>query len=150
MNVNHYPPCPDPKLTLAAARHKDRSLITIVVQGDIPGLQFFNDGEWIPADPIPDVFVVNMGNVMQIVSNGKLKPGEHQVVTNENVTRQSAAIFLSPADDHLFGPAKGLTNDDNPPIYRDLQYHELLAAHNRGRTLKISSDETVKSFLIEA
>ncbi|XP_021737413.1 2'-deoxymugineic-acid 2'-dioxygenase-like [Chenopodium quinoa] len=150
MNVNHYPSCPDPKLTLAAGRHRDRSLITIVMQGDIAGLQFVKDGEWIPADPIPDVFVVNLGNVMQVVSNGKLKPGEHQVVTNENVARESAAVFLCPADDQLFGPAKELTDDENPPIYRDLHYHELLAAHNRGRTFKLSSDQTLKTFLLKA
>ncbi|KAL2903927.1 2'-deoxymugineic-acid 2'-dioxygenase [Bienertia sinuspersici] len=148
MNVNHYPPCPDPTLTLAVARHRDRSLITLVMQGDVAGLQFLKDGEWIPVDPMPDVFAVNLGNVMQVASNGLLKSGEHQAVTNQKVARESAAVFLCPGDDRVIEPAKGLISEEKPALYRPLQYHEFLAAHNRGRTHKLTADETLKSFLI--
>jgi isopenicillin N synthase-like dioxygenase len=63
--VNHYPPCPDPSLTLGLANHKDPSLITILLQEE-NGLQVFNDGEWIGVEPLPHSFVVNVGYVLQV------------------------------------------------------------------------------------
>lgn len=63
--VNHYPPCPDPSLTLGLANHKDPSLITILLQQE-NGLQVFKDGEWIGVEPLPHSFVVNVGYVLQV------------------------------------------------------------------------------------
>lgn len=64
--VNHYPVCPDPTLTLGVGKHSDRSLITILMQGSVPGLQIFKDDEWVGVDPIPEAFVVHIGNIMQV------------------------------------------------------------------------------------
>lgn len=66
--ANHYPPCPDPSLTLGLPEHCDPSLITIVHQGDVPGLQVFNNGEWFVVEPLPHAFVVNLGYVLQVSS----------------------------------------------------------------------------------
>jgi hypothetical protein len=63
--VNHYPPCPDPSLTLGLANHKDPSLITILLQEE-NGLQVFKDGQWIGVEPLPHSFVVNVGYVLQV------------------------------------------------------------------------------------
>lgn len=64
--VNHYPPCPDPSLTLGVLKHRDPSLITILLQEEINGLQVFKDGEWIAVEPLPHAFVVNVGLVLQV------------------------------------------------------------------------------------
>ncbi|XP_024196861.2 flavanone 3-dioxygenase 2 [Rosa chinensis] len=50
LSVNHYPPCPDPSLTLGITKHCDPNLITILLQGDVHGLQVFKDGKWIGVD----------------------------------------------------------------------------------------------------
>ncbi|XP_021848163.2 2'-deoxymugineic-acid 2'-dioxygenase [Spinacia oleracea] len=149
MNVNHYPACPDPTLTLGAGLHSDRSLITILMQGDVSGLQFNKDGEWIAVDPIPDVLCVNIGYLMQIVSNGKLKSGDHRAVTNAEVTRESAALFLTPTQECLIEPAKALINGENPQLFRAIHYHEFLTAHNAVRKAKLSPNQVLKSFLIK-
>lgn len=65
LSVNHYPPCPDPSLTLGLARHCDPGLITILHQ-DVYGLQVFKDGEWIGVDPLPHAFVINIGYQLQV------------------------------------------------------------------------------------
>lgn len=62
---NHYPPCPDPSLTLGLTKHCDPSLITILLQ-DTDGLQVFKDGNWIGVEPVPSAFVVNIGYVLQV------------------------------------------------------------------------------------
>ncbi|KAE9612607.1 putative oxidoreductase [Lupinus albus] len=90
--VHHYPPCPDPSLTLDAAKHRDPSIITILLQDEkVHGLQVHKDGEWIGVEPIPNAFVVNIGLLLQIISNRRLVGAEHRVVTNSSTPRTSVA-----------------------------------------------------------
>ena len=64
---HNYPPCPEPSLTLGASRHKDPNILTILFQEpNITALQVLKDGAWIPVEPIPDAFVVNMGFMLQV------------------------------------------------------------------------------------
>ncbi|XP_059660369.1 flavanone 3-dioxygenase 2-like isoform X2 [Cornus florida] len=65
LTVNRYPPCPDPSLTLGLQKHCDPNLITILLQGDVYGLQVFKDGQWIGIEPLPNAFVVNIGYQLQ-------------------------------------------------------------------------------------
>ncbi|XP_050254005.1 hyoscyamine 6-dioxygenase-like [Quercus robur] len=125
MIVNHYPPCPDPTLTLGVPKHRDPVLINILLQeDDLCGLQVFKDEEWIDVEPIPHAFVVNIGYVLQIISNGKLKGAEHRVVTNSNSARTTASFFVSPSDETLIEPAKVLVNTSSPALYRSLPYKD--------------------------
>ena len=64
--VNHYPPCPDPSLTLGLGKHMDPVFINILLQSDVYGLQVFKDEEWIVVEPIPNAFVVNIGFPLQV------------------------------------------------------------------------------------
>lgn len=65
--AHHYPPCPEPTLTLGAPKHRDPNLATILLQeNDINALQVFKDGEWIVVEPIPYAFVVNIGLMLQV------------------------------------------------------------------------------------
>jgi isopenicillin N synthase-like dioxygenase len=65
-SINHYPPCPEPSLTLGLSKHKDPYLITILMQDDICGLQVLKDGKWITVEPLPGAFVVNIGHLMEV------------------------------------------------------------------------------------
>ncbi|XVE72953.1 hypothetical protein DITRI_Ditri11bG0078900 [Diplodiscus trichospermus] len=123
--VNHYPPCPDPSLTLGISKHCDPNLLTILHQGDVNGLQVFKDGEWIGVEPLHNAIVVNIGNQLQIISNNKLKSAEHRVVTNSTMARTTAAFFIAPSDDSIIEPAKSLADQTcNSPLYRAFQYKE--------------------------
>ncbi|KAG4139817.1 hypothetical protein ERO13_D07G218050v2 [Gossypium hirsutum] len=122
--VNHYPPCPDPSLTLGITKHCDPNLLTILHQGDVHGLQIFNNEEWIGVEPLPNAFVVNIGNQLQIISNNKLKSGEHRVVTNSRVARTTAAFFIAPSEDSIIEPAISLVGEAS--VYRAFEYKDFV------------------------
>ncbi|KAM7527289.1 hypothetical protein LguiB_030699 [Lonicera macranthoides] len=117
-NGNYYPPCPDPSLTLGLLKHTDPSLITILFQGEVCGLQVFKDGQWIGVGAIPNAFVVNIGNQLEIISNGKLKSAEHRAVTNPREGRTTMATFVNPPLESMVEPAKALVNELNPARYQ--------------------------------
>lgn len=66
VNVNHYPPCPDPARTLGLPPHCDRNLITLLLQGSVAGLQVSYRGDWIRVQPVPGAFVVNFGHQLEV------------------------------------------------------------------------------------
>ncbi|XP_062119433.1 hyoscyamine 6-dioxygenase-like [Humulus lupulus] len=117
MAINHYPPCPDPSLTLGLPKHADANLISFILQ-EMDGLQVLKDEQWLALKPVPNAFVVNIGHILHIISNGKLKSAEHRVVTNKNLLRTTISIFIYPSHSCQVEPATVLTNDDNPPLYR--------------------------------
>ncbi|XP_020231504.1 protein DOWNY MILDEW RESISTANCE 6-like [Cajanus cajan] len=143
LNVNHYPPCPEPSLTLGIIKHSDPNLITILLQDDVCGLQVFKDGKWITVEPIPNAFVVNIGHQLQIISNGKLRSSEHRAVTNSRVSRTSAAFFVAPSDECIVEPAQALTDEHHPPIFKSFKYKDFNSYYfaKYGNT-----DEVLKSF----
>ncbi|KAJ8558144.1 hypothetical protein K7X08_004910 [Anisodus acutangulus] len=63
--VNHYPPCPDPSLSMGVSSHCDPNLITFLQQ-QVYGLQILKDGHWIGVTPLPYAFVVNIGYQLQV------------------------------------------------------------------------------------
>jgi isopenicillin N synthase-like dioxygenase len=139
---NHYPPSPDPSLTIGIRKHRDPTLITILLQGDVEGLQVFKDDHWIGVDPIPHAFVINIGYILQIISNGKFKGAEHRVVTNSKVPRTTITVQVFPHDDCVIEPAKALINVDNPPRYRALKCKDFIAYY----ISKGADDEAVEEF----
>lgn len=70
VRLNHYPPCPSPHLALGVGRHKDAGVLTILSQDDVGGLQVKrkSDGEWIPVEPTPNGYIINIGDVIQVLS----------------------------------------------------------------------------------
>ncbi|XP_021825498.1 protein SRG1-like [Prunus avium] len=100
LRVNYYPQCCMPDKVLGLSPHSDKSSITILMQEDnAAGLQIRQAGEWVPVKPIPNALVVNVGDAIEIWSNGKYKSIEHKVVTTESKARLSYASFLLPNDD---------------------------------------------------
>jgi isopenicillin N synthase-like dioxygenase len=66
MALNYYPPCPQPELTYGLPGHTDPNLITVLLQDDVPGLQVLDNGKWIAVNPIPNTFIINIGDQMQV------------------------------------------------------------------------------------
>eukprot|EP01018_Ginkgo_biloba_P028716 Gb_14315 [translate_table: standard] len=68
MAINYYPQCPDPELTFGLPPHSDPNVITVLLQDEVSGLQVLENQQWIAVHPIPNSFVVNIGDQLQMAS----------------------------------------------------------------------------------
>lgn len=68
LRLNYYPPCPSPELALGVGRHRDGGALTVLAQDDVGGLQIRrqSDGEWIPIKPIPNAYIINIADTLQV------------------------------------------------------------------------------------
>jgi len=69
VNMNYYPACPNPDLTVGVGRHSDTGIITVLLQDGIGGLYVkAEDGkeEWLEIPPIPGALVINVGDALQV------------------------------------------------------------------------------------
>ena len=111
--------------------HKDSGLITFVLQDALGGLQVETAKGWVDATPIPGTFVVNIGELLELASNGYLKATVHRVVSPKpGQERYSVAFFLGARLDaevpllnlppDLAGEAKGPDSDPQNPLFRNV------------------------------
>ncbi|XP_019178203.1 PREDICTED: protein SRG1-like [Ipomoea nil] len=119
MRMNQYPRCPQPDKVIGLYPHSDSVGLTILLQlNEMEGLQIKKDGLWIPVRPIHDAFVVNIGDILEILTNGIYSSVEHRAVVNSEKERLSVATFLSPRLDAELGPAPSLITPQNPAKFR--------------------------------
>ncbi|KAL3345033.1 hypothetical protein AABB24_024139 [Solanum stoloniferum] len=125
IRMNYYPPCPAPEKTIGLSPHSDADALTVLFQlNETEGLQVRKDGVWVPVKPLPNALIVNIGDIMEIVSNGVYRSIEHRAIVNSNKERLSVATFYSSNLDSELGPAHSLTGPNNPPIFRRVPLHK--------------------------
>ncbi|XAR66643.1 Codeine 3-O-demethylase [Bertholletia excelsa] len=125
MRINYYPPCPEPDMAMGFTPHSDADALTILYQlNDTEGLQIRKEGKWVYVRPLQNAFVVNVGDIMEIVSNGVYKSIEHRATVNSTKERLSIATFYSSNLESELGPARSLVGLDNPAIFRRIPIEE--------------------------
>jgi isopenicillin N synthase-like dioxygenase len=101
----HYPPImSEPKSAVRAGQHEDINLITLLIGASAEGLEILTkQGEWVAVTALPDHIVVNVGDMLQRLTNNKLKSTTHRVVNPPREkwgnSRYSIPFFLHPRSD---------------------------------------------------
>ncbi|TKY72209.1 1-aminocyclopropane-1-carboxylate oxidase 1 [Spatholobus suberectus] len=111
--VSNYPPCPTPDLIKGLRAHTDAGGIILLFQDDkVSGLQLLKDDQWIDVPPMRHSIVINLGDQLEVITNGKYKSVMHRVIAQTDGTRMSLASFYNPGDDAVISPASALVKED--------------------------------------
>ncbi|KAB2613547.1 1-aminocyclopropane-1-carboxylate oxidase [Pyrus ussuriensis x Pyrus communis] len=111
--VSNYPPCPNPDLIKGLRAHTDAGGLILLFQDDkVSGLQLLKDGEWVDVPPMRHSIVINLGDQLEVITNGKYKSVEHRVIAQTDGTRMSIASFYNPGSDAVIYPAPTLVEKE--------------------------------------
>lgn len=133
LKLIHYPPIDgDEPSDQGVGAHKDAGILTLLWQDEVGGLQVKTDHGWIDIPPVENAFVVNIGEALELVTNGYLRANVHQVVrAKRHLSRYAIAYFMAPSlrartypllplPDHLAKLARGPQSDPLNPMFRDI------------------------------
>lgn len=136
--LHYYSPCPEPSLAFGKIEHTDPNFFTCILQDDIGGLQVLKDDCWVAIEPRPDAILVNIADMMEILTNGRFKSVLHRVIANKERPRSSIACFVGAEKTDIIAPLPELINDQNPPIYRETPVSDLYAVFSKDPTGKFA------------
>lgn len=130
---HYYPACPQPELTMGTTKHSDPDFLTILLQDQIGGLQILKENHWMNVPPVAGALVVNIGDLLQLISNDKFISVEHRVLANHIGPRVSVACFLTPhtyPSDRMYGPIKDLLSETSPPVYKETTIRDFISHYD--------------------
>ncbi|KAI5072577.1 hypothetical protein GOP47_0012683 [Adiantum capillus-veneris] len=145
LRVNHYPRCQQPDLVMGLSPHSDGSAITVLLHDEVEGLQVKKDGLWWTVKPIPGALIVNMGDMMQLVSNGRFTSMEHRAVVRSDTERISIVVFYAPTVSAFLGPIAPKGTQQNTAIYKPIKYGDYLATY---MNKELQGKDRINSLLI--
>ncbi|KAL1563159.1 1-aminocyclopropane-1-carboxylate oxidase 1-like [Salvia divinorum] len=130
LHCHYYPACPEPELAIGLTKHSDAGFLTILLQNQlVSGLQVLYEGRWIDIQPVHGGLVINIGDLLQLVSNGKFRSSEHRAIVNRAGPRISVGCFFSgPVTNStkIYGPIDQLITQENPTVYKEIVLSEYL------------------------
>ncbi|MBX9891281.1 MAG: isopenicillin N synthase family oxygenase [Chitinophagaceae bacterium] len=138
----HYPPITtEPKSAIRAEQHEDINLITLLVGASADGLEILTkQGEWVPVTSLPEQIVVNVGDMLQRLTNNKLRSTTHRVVNPKrelwHTSRFSMPFFLHPKSAMSLACLESCIDAEHPKAYPDATAGEYLDERLREIGLK--------------
>lgn len=138
----HYGPIKDePQNAVRAAEHEDINLITLLMGASADGLQVLNkQNVWVPVTALPGQLVVNVGDMLQRLTNNKLKSTTHRVVNPPKEqwgsSRYSFPFFLHPRSEMRLDVLPNCITDEQPRAYEPISGGEYLNERLREIGLK--------------
>ncbi|CAN1340685.1 1-aminocyclopropane-1-carboxylate oxidase 1 [Linum perenne] len=145
--VAKYPQCPEPELVRGLREHTDAGGIILLLQDNqVPGLEFLKDGKWVQIPPSRNnTIFVNIGDQVEVLSNGRYKSALHRVMADKSGSRLSIATFYNPANDAVISPASKLQYPHSYSFGDYLQLYSATKFADKGKRL-----ETMKTFAYDS
>jgi isopenicillin N synthase-like dioxygenase len=138
----HYPPITsEPKSAIRAEQHEDINLVTLLVGASADGLQILTKkNEWIGVTSLPDQIVVNVGDMLQRLTNNKLKSTTHRVVNPPSelwhTSRFSIPFFMHPKSSMSLAALDSCIDEKHAKVYEDITAGDYLDERLREIGLK--------------
>jgi len=122
LRLLHYPPVGEDGPHIRAGAHEDINVITLLLGAEEAGLEVKDrDGRWLPINPPPGALVVNIGDMLQRLSNHRLPSTTHRVVNpapeRRGHSRYSTPFFLHFNPDYEIRTLPGCVDADHPDRY---------------------------------
>ncbi|PSS05907.1 2-oxoglutarate-dependent dioxygenase [Actinidia chinensis var. chinensis] len=127
LRINKYNYTPEYVGSTGAVLHTDPGFLTILQDDEIiGGLEAVHKetGEYIPVDPMPGSLVVNLGDLAEIWSNGRLWSVKHRVQCYEGRVRLSIALFVLGPKDGALGAPEELVDSEHPRLYNPMNFED--------------------------
>jgi isopenicillin N synthase-like dioxygenase len=146
LRLLHYPPqhpqSPDDEY--GSAPHTDFGAITLLAQDDVGGLAVkTTDGRWVDVPPVPNAFVMNVGDMLSRWSNGRLLSTPHRVTNRSGRERYSVPYFFDPHVSTVIAPLPSLGEPQFEPIvFGDFLRSQLEASYEAHQPVDGSGVET--------
>ncbi|KAL2245563.1 gibberellin 2-beta-dioxygenase 1-like [Sesamum indicum] len=131
--LNHYPPRPQAQLQdqsngrnlIGFGEHTDPQIISVLRSNNTSGLQIsLKDGSWIPVPPDQTSFFINVGDSLQVMTNGRFKSVRHRVVANSSKSRLSMIYFGGPPLSEKIAPLAALMEGEEDSLYKEFTWFE--------------------------
>ncbi|KAI3708220.1 hypothetical protein L2E82_37380 [Cichorium intybus] len=130
--VNYYPPCPDlqehetkGKKLIGFGEHTDPQIISVLRSNNTSGLEIsLRDGSWMSVPPDSNSFFINVGDSLQVMTNGRFKSVKHRVVANSSKSRLSMIYFGGPPLSEKIAPLPSLMEREEASLYKEFTWFE--------------------------
>lgn len=141
LRLLHYPPVPLDAGGVRAGAHEDINVITLLLGAEEAGLELqTRDGRWLPVSPKPGELVVNIGDMLQRLTNGRLRSTSHRVVNpapdRASKARYSMPFFLHFRPDFMIEALPGTVPEGEEPHWPPISSHDYLL--ERLREIKLA------------
>lgn len=127
LRLLHYPTQPAEEGLFGSAPHTDYGFITLLAQDDVGGLEVKNKAdEWVPAPPIANAFVMNVGDILARWSNDLFVSTPHRVINRSGRERYSQPFFFDPSMESLIETLPVTVPAGSQPKYAPVVYGDYL------------------------
>uniref|UniRef100_A0A7N0T3R5 gibberellin 2beta-dioxygenase n=1 Tax=Kalanchoe fedtschenkoi TaxID=63787 RepID=A0A7N0T3R5_KALFE len=129
--INHYPTCPNllkaqcGQNMIGFGEHTDPQIISVLRSNNTSGLQISGkDGNWISVPSDSNSFFINVGDTLQVLTNGRFKSVKHRVLADGRDSRLSMIYFAGPPLTEKIAPICSLMDDGEESLYKEFTWSE--------------------------
>ncbi|KAK7245670.1 hypothetical protein RIF29_40518 [Crotalaria pallida] len=128
--LNHYPPCPEVQALnrgnlVGFGEHTDPQIISVLRSNNTAGLQIcLRDGSWVSVPSDHTSFFINVGDTLQVMTNGRFKSVKHRVLADTTKHRLSMIYFGGPPLSEKIAPLPSLMSTEEKSLYKEFTWWE--------------------------